>query len=120
MVELDPDAVAAICHSCLVRASSLEGPPENCITLVESLSMSAAVIPDCCASESLSLLDLREKQRADPSFREVIHQLKTGEDVPSMVQKELSDLGLLLRERNRLELQDDILYRRRQDGRHLS
>lgn len=76
-VELDPDVVAAICQ----RASSPEGPPKSCITLVESLSMSVSAIPDCYASEShqglpvvpsLTLLDLREKQRADPSLREVI------------------------------------------------
>lgn len=128
-VELDPDIVAAICHSCLVGVSSPEGPPENCITSVESLSMSASVIPDCYASESpqglpvvpsLSLLDLREKQRANSSLREVIDQFETGENVPSTVRKELPGLGLLLRERNRLELQDNILYRRRQDGGHLS
>lgn len=89
--ELDPDVVAAICHSCLVRASS---PSETCSSLVESLSMSASVIPDCYASESLqgspvvtslSLLDLRENQRADPNLREVISQLETGESVPPTV-----------------------------------
>lgn len=67
-----------------------------------------------------TLLDIREKQRADPSLREVIHQLSTGEIVPPTMRKELPDLALLLRERNRLELQDDILYRRRQDGECLS
>lgn len=41
------------------------------------------------------------------NLREVIHQLETGEKVPSMVRKELPDLGLLLRERNYLELQDE-------------
>lgn len=128
-VELGPDVVAAICHSCLARASSPEGPAENCITLVESMSISASVIPECYACEShhglpvvplASPLDLREKQRADPNLREVIYQLETGETVPPTMRKELPDLALLLRERDRLELQDDILYRRRQEGGHPS
>lgn len=33
-VELDPDIVSAICHSCLVRASSPENPLETCMTLI--------------------------------------------------------------------------------------
>ena len=124
-IELDPDVVAAICHSCL-RVSS---PPESGASLVESMSMSVSVIPDCYASESpqglpvvpsLSPSDLREKQRADPSLKEVISHIETGESVPPTVRQLLPDLGLLLRERNRLELQDDVLYRRRQDGDHLS
>ncbi|KAK7912833.1 hypothetical protein WMY93_013044 [Mugilogobius chulae] len=61
-----------------------------------------------------------EKQRADSILREVIHQLETGENVPPTVRKELPDLALLLREFSRLEIQDDILYRRRQDGDHVS
>lgn len=123
-VELDPEVVAAICHSCLVRALH-----EHSIALVESLSMSVTVIPDVYVSEShqglpvvplLSSDDLREKQRGDSVLREIIHQLKTGEKPPPTVRKELPDLALLLRELNRLELQDDILYRRRQDGERVS
>lgn len=124
-IELDPDVVAAICHSSLVKVSS---PEHTRVVLVESLSMSAAVIPDCYTNESqglpvvpsLSQVDLQEKQRADSTLREVIHQLETGEKVPPTVRKELPDLALLLREWNRLELQDNILYRRRQDGEHMT
>lgn len=122
--ELDPDVISAICHRCLVTSqpSSVAGSP---IALVESLSLSAKAVPDCYASEdlhglpvvpSLSHLDLKGEQRADPVIREVIHQMETGEKVPPTARQELPDLVLLLRELNRLELQEDILYRRRQDG----
>lgn len=119
--QLDQNVVAAICHRCLMRAS-------NCVTLVESL-MSSSAIPDQYASETnqglpvvppLSHLDLQEKQRADVHLGEVIHQLQTGEKVSPTVQKELPDIAILLRDCNRLELHDDILYRRRQDKEHVS
>ena len=127
-IELTSDVVAAICHSCLLRTPSPEVSPESSITLVETMSMSATAIPDSYSNESqgspvvpsLSLSDLKGKQRADPVLREVIHQLETGEKVPPTARAELPDLPLLLREWNRLELQDDVLYRRRQDGEQLS
>ncbi|XP_028324387.1 uncharacterized protein LOC114476724 [Gouania willdenowi] len=126
--ELDPDIVSAICHRCLVT-SQPSGSGESTIALVESLSLSAKAIPDCYASEdlhgltvvpSLSHLSLKEKQRADPVIREVIHQMETGEMVPPRPRQELPDLVLLMRELNRLELREDILYRRRRDGDQVS
>lgn len=57
-----------------------------------------------------------KRQRADPVLREVIHQMETGEKVPPTARQQLPTLVLLLRELNPLELQEDILYRRRQDG----
>ncbi|XP_024120881.1 uncharacterized protein K02A2.6 [Oryzias melastigma] len=128
-VQLDPDTVTAICHSCLLKASHPKDFPVNCITLVESLSVSTTAIPDSYIDEShqglpvvplMSPADLQEKQRGDPSIREVIHQLETGVKVPPSVRNELADIPLLLREWNRLELYDDILYRKRQDGEHIS
>ncbi|TKS67456.1 Retrovirus-related Pol polyprotein from transposon 412 [Collichthys lucidus] len=122
--ELNTDIVSAICHRCLVTCQAASP-----IALVESLSLSAKAVPDCYASEDLhglpvvpplSHLDLKEKQRADPVIREVIHQMETGEKVPPTARQELPDLVPLLRELNRLELQDDILYRRRQDGEQVS
>lgn len=91
--------------------------------------MSATAIPDQYASETnqglpvvpqLSHLDLQEKQRADPLLREVIHQLQTGEKVPPTIRTTLPDIVILLRDCNRLELHDDVLYRRRQDKEHVS
>ncbi|CAL9702220.1 unnamed protein product [Knipowitschia caucasica] len=126
--DLDSDVVSAICHRCLVnshQSSSTERP----ITLVESLSLSADAVPECYARETdnglpvvptLSKAQLREKQRADPVIREVIYQMESGEKVPPTAKHELPDLALLLRELNRLELQEDILYRRRQEREQVS
>lgn len=127
--EIDPEVVSAICHRCLIRTSLPNSPAESSITLVESLSMSAQAVPDAYASEShhglpvvpsFSHHDLQDKQRADPVIREVIHQLESGERVPPTVRQELPDLALLLRELNRLELQEEVLYRRRQDNDNVS
>lgn len=128
-IQLDQETVAAICQSCLLRATSPENPTVSCITLVESLTMSTMAVPDTYASEShtglpvvptLSHQELQEKQRADPCLREVIHQLQTGEKVPPTLRKELPGIAILLRDINRLELQDNLLYRRRQDGNSVS
>lgn len=121
MEEIYPEIVAAICHCCLMRTSN----PERSLTLLESLSMSVKAVPDAYVSEShhglpvipfLTHHDLKDKQRADPVIREVIHQLESGERVPPTVRQELSDLPLVLQELNRLELQEDVFYRRRQDN----
>lgn len=126
--ELDADIVSAVCHRCLVTCQP-SSPAGSSFALIESLSLSAKAVPDCYASEDpyglpvvspLSHLDLKEKQRADPVLREVIHQMETGEKVPPTARQELPDLVLLLRELNRLELQEDILYRRRQDREQVS
>lgn len=62
---------------------------------------------------ALSDLKLQEKQKAGPSIREVIHQLGSGEKVPPTVREELPEIPLLLRELNKLELINGILYRTR-------
>uniref|UniRef100_A0AAY4BA93 Gypsy retrotransposon integrase-like protein 1 n=1 Tax=Denticeps clupeoides TaxID=299321 RepID=A0AAY4BA93_9TELE len=59
---------------------------------------------------------LKDKQRADPTIKEVIGQVEFGETPPPTARKELPDLPLLLREFNKLELHDEVLYRKRQDG----
>lgn len=53
-----------------------------------------------------------EKQRADTSIWEVINEMESGEKPPPSVRKELPELCLMLREWNRLELLDGILYRK--------
>ncbi|KAK7921985.1 hypothetical protein WMY93_008887 [Mugilogobius chulae] len=123
-VEVSPEVVAAICLSSLTRSSSPDSA--NCsFTLVESMSVTATAVPECFADETqhglpvistLSHLDLKERQRADPCIREIIHQIETGEKIPPTAKQELPNLSLLLRELNRLELRNDVLYRRRQDG----
>ncbi|KAK7938973.1 hypothetical protein WMY93_002299 [Mugilogobius chulae] len=123
--EIAPDIVEAICKSCLIRSCL---PGLDSISLVESLSMSVQAIPDSYTDEKhhglplvplLSLDDLRDKQRADPVIRDVLHQLETGEQVPPTVRKECPELSLLLREFDRLELVDAVLYRKRQEGDHV-
>nr|XP_061833148.1 protein NYNRIN-like [Nerophis lumbriciformis] len=89
------------------------------------MTTSAKAIPESYLDENqhgllvvpaLSIEEIREKQRSDQSIREVIHQLETGEHVPPTVRHELPELALLLRELNRLQLVDGVLYRRRKDG----
>lgn len=60
--------------------------------------------------------DLKEKQRADPCIREVIHQMESGVTSSPTVRAELTELPLLLRELNHLVLKSGVLYRKRQDG----
>ncbi|KAM9741692.1 uncharacterized protein ACNS7B_012695 isoform 1-T1 [Menidia menidia] len=122
--DISPEIVDAICQSCIIRTQN-QTEPSRSVALVESLSVSVNSIPDEFSNEelhglplipSLSQVDLQEEQQADPAIREVIHQLETGEKVLPSVREELSDLPLLLREWNRLELVDGIVYRRRYDG----
>ncbi|XP_037831364.1 uncharacterized protein LOC119616983 isoform X3 [Kryptolebias marmoratus] len=125
--DISPEIVDAICQSCIIRTQN-QTELSRSVALVESLSVSVNSIPDGFSNEelhglplipSLSQVDLQEEQQADPAIREVIHQLETGEKVLPSVREELPDLPLLLREWNRLELVDGILYRRRHDGDNL-
>ncbi|KAK7909418.1 hypothetical protein WMY93_014102 [Mugilogobius chulae] len=117
---LSSDVVNAICQSCLIRT-------EAASTLIESLSISADAVPESFADHhglpvvpALSPSELREKQKADPSLREVIHQLRTGEKIPPTAREELPAIPLLLRELSKLELVEGILYRKRQDNEQTS
>uniref|UniRef100_A0A8C7YJX3 Gypsy retrotransposon integrase-like protein 1 n=1 Tax=Oryzias sinensis TaxID=183150 RepID=A0A8C7YJX3_9TELE len=119
------EVIAAICQSCLARSNSQSISPDMpSITLVESLTTSVKAIPDCYIESqhglpvvpSLSEEELQVKQRSDPTLKEVIHQLETGEQVPPTARKELPELPLLLRELKRLELRNNILYRKRREG----
>uniref|UniRef100_A0A3P8S9L5 ribonuclease H n=1 Tax=Amphiprion percula TaxID=161767 RepID=A0A3P8S9L5_AMPPE len=119
--EISSAVVDAICQSCFVR--SLVDT-----TLVESLSVTVDSIPELFNEDShglpvvpvLSHADLQDKQRADPGLREIIHQLETGEKVPPTVRCEIPELPLLLRELNKLELLNGVLYRKRNENEHLS
>ncbi|KAK7945555.1 hypothetical protein WMY93_001283 [Mugilogobius chulae] len=122
-----PDVIDAICQSHLVKVTP---PDDSCqigMTLIESLSIKADALPESYISEdhlpvvpALSHSSLKEKQREDPSIRELIHQLETGEKVPPTARAELPELPLLLREWTKLELIDGVLYRKRQDNDTLS
>lgn len=60
---------------------------------------------------------LREKQKADACIREVLKQIKFGETILPSLRKELPFcFCLLLREWNKLEILNGILYRKQQEG----
>lgn len=115
--EISAEVVDAICQSGVVRTQA-----EN--SLVESLSINTAVLPENYSEDShglpvistISHSELYEKQRTDPTLQEVIHQLESGEKVPLTARKELPEIPLLLRELNKLELIDGILYRIRYEN----
>lgn len=115
--KISPEVVEAICQSGLLRAQAET-------SLVESLSISAESVPEVFTDDphglpvvpALSQRELQEKQRADPSIREVIHQLESGEKVPPTARDELPEIPLLLRELNKLEIVNGILYRKRHDN----
>lgn len=79
---------------------------EPCITLVESLVMYADAIPVAFEQEEnadgtltiqhLSREELRAKQEADPSLREVILQRETGQKPPPALRQELLDFRCCL------------------------
>lgn len=123
--EVSPEIVEAICQSCLVRSYHPSDSVSANIVLVESLALSTNAIPSSYTTDdshglpvipSLLHEDLLEEQRADPALREVIYQLETGEKVPQTAREKLPELPLLLREWNRLKLQDGILYRGRREN----
>nr|XP_020453624.1 uncharacterized protein LOC109958967 [Monopterus albus] len=101
-----------------VRGSGLGLP------LVESLAHQSTAIPDSLEEELMdgfplivpfSKEELRQQQRIDPAISQVIVQLETNQSPPPSLKAEFPELPLLLRELNRLELQDGVLYRRRQN-----
>lgn len=114
-------AVSAICEKHLVQ--SLDTDHALACPLVTSLSTSVDAVPDsfdqCDAFPvipSLSEEEIRQSQTNDPAISEIIHQLETGETSPPTVRNEIPQLSILLRELNKLELQNGILYRKRQVG----
>lgn len=117
----DKEVFRAICEKHSVQRADNSG-----ITLVESLALHPDAVPEYYEQEeNLSGLpaiphlmkeDLVEKQRSDPVIREVIMCLESGEKPPPALRKEYSDLPFYLREWDRLELVDGVLYRRRRDG----
>ncbi|RXN11607.1 Retrovirus-related Pol polyprotein from transposon 412 [Labeo rohita] len=117
------DVVQAICQNHLVKIR--DDSQDIGVTLVESLTITADAIPDFYLSEELlglptipvlSQSELRDKQRADSTIRQVLEQIEHGQTPPPTARKELPDLPLLLRELNRLEIHNEVLYRKRQDG----
>lgn len=91
------------------------------VPLVTSFAMSAGAVQDSFEQcngfptiSSISEEELKRKQRADPAIGEIIRQLETGNTPTSTVRRELPELSILLQEVSKLELQNGILYRKRQ------
>ncbi len=121
---IQPEVIKALCerHDVYSGVESSDSS-DHSVALVESIAFSLEALPPCFQREdnhglpvipSLSLAELSEKQHADASIREIITQLESGESPPLQVRKELTEYSLLLREWNRLELKNGILYRKRQ------
>lgn len=92
---------------------------------VMSLAIHPDVVPDCYVREDVlghqlyltwKKEELADKQRSDPVIREVLIYLESGEIPPPVVRKEIPDFPFYLREWDRLEVKEGVLYRRRQDG----
>nr|XP_008283279.1 PREDICTED: uncharacterized protein LOC103359624 [Stegastes partitus] len=125
---IDECAVKAICEKHLVHQLSDDGPGELVPTtsLVLSLSHHTKAIPESFQEEErlgglpviphFTTSELRSKQQADACIREVLNQMESGERLLPSLRKELPELFLLLREWNRLVVQDGVLYRKRQEG----
>lgn len=124
---LPEEMVSAICQNHLARSTRPgDGGRMGGFTLIESLSIQSDAIPDSFCSKDLSqlpvipILNIKEKQQADPCIRELIYQLETGEKIPPTARAELPELPLLLREWSRLELLDGVLFRRRRDSEEIA
>lgn len=125
LIQVEPEVIQAVCGCHLLRHEPESESHEPCIALVESLAMHADAIPDIFEGEDnvegtptvkhLSSAELKEKQRADFSIREVILQLETGQKPPPTLRQELPELPLLLREWPRLEIKEGVLYRKRKE-----
>lgn len=125
---VNPEVVQAICERQLVYCADNAMDCDGSISLVESLAISADAVPDSFGHEdglgglpiipNLSEEDLRDKQRADQCIKHVISQIEHGVKPPSSLRTELPDLPLLLRELNKFELRNGILYRTRLEEGH--
>lgn len=113
--EVSADVISAVCQHHIVTSPGLP-------VLVESLGVDASSLPDLFVDQGQTTLPGMTKeswhkaQRDDPSIRTVISLIEHGQK-PSLrhVNTEHTEVKFLLREWNRLELKDGILYRRCSD-----
>jgi transposase InsO family protein len=126
---VDQSVVKAICERQLTYSVSPDDEREgdtDRVALVEVLAMYPSAVPDSYGQEEqfgglptvphLTEAEIAAKQRADQCIKHVITQIEHGDTPPPTLRTQLPDLPLLLRELNRLELHNDILFRRRQVG----
>ncbi|CAI5672770.1 unnamed protein product [Oreochromis niloticus] len=132
-VVTDSNPLTYILTSAKLDATSYSVSPDDereadadCVALVEVLAMSPSAVPDSYGQEEqfgglptvphLTEAELADEQRADQCIKHVISQIEHGDTPPPTVRTQLPELPLLLRELNRLELRNNVLYRRRQEG----
>ncbi|KAI7804787.1 hypothetical protein IRJ41_020325 [Triplophysa rosa] len=99
------------------------------MTLAESLTMHASVLPQEFKVENnnglpviphLSEEGLADQQRADPELRDVLECLESGEK-PLARTSQSPTMAVWIREWNKLEVKNGVLYRKRMDkGREIS
>uniref|UniRef100_A0A9J8CSN7 Gypsy retrotransposon integrase-like protein 1 n=1 Tax=Cyprinus carpio carpio TaxID=630221 RepID=A0A9J8CSN7_CYPCA len=119
-----PEAIRAICDRHQIGEF-----PDECklsspsIALVESLALHADVLPEEFEQENghglpiipyLSNEELRKQQRMDPDLKFIIDSLELNKKPSTPGDQSLTTI-LWIREWNRLELRDGLLYRKRQD-----
>ncbi len=118
-----PAAVKALCERHQVY-QSCDDSDLSCFqpTVFESLCINASAVPLEFQQEDahgfpilpqISEEELKERQRADPELKEVIKYLESGQKPEGKV--EPVEVALWLREWNRLEFKNGVLFRRRQD-----
>lgn len=118
---LSGDTFTALCQRHSVRMEPCEYPQET-PALAESLAVEPSAIPrsyTCLAQQTVPGMtqeDWHTSQRADPCIRRVIHLIER-DTKPSFreTKLELPEVRLFLREWNRLELKDGLLFRRHID-----
>lgn len=117
-----PEVVGAICEKHQVSQSL--GSQSFPLILVESLSMNAKALPPEIEKEEvhglpemphLSIEDLIRRQRADPEMKEVIDYLESN-NKPANLKFHSPAVTLWMRQWNKLELKNGLLYRKRMDG----
>lgn len=119
--DLPADIITATCQRHTVSVDD-----ESPLGLVQSLAMSPAAIPSAFEEEGLgsglltipkySHSDLMQAQRQDPVIGQVISLLEAGNHPPANFKADSPDLHVMLKEWNRLEIRDDLLYRKRHSG----
>ncbi|KAL1258009.1 hypothetical protein QQF64_011253 [Cirrhinus molitorella] len=116
-VIIDCSVVQAVCDKHLVQQED-----GSHVALLESLTIEQEAIPGCFAQEmieglftvpDLTGINLQQEQREDVTLNQVISQIEQGQLPCRAVRYECPDIPLLLREWNRLELKEGVLYRRR-------
>ena len=121
-VSIDQQTVHAFCDRQLVYGSTAD---DQVVALVQALSTDPESLPDSYVDDSqfaspvmpaYSTDDMAVKQRADPVIQHIIALLEGGESPPTSLREHLPDLPLLLRELTKMELQTNVLVRRRQMG----